>query len=166
MADKNYQELKEQSWIRELTSTEKAELQSFLSEHPELQSEWEGDVCLTELLEHESLVVPSSNFTSLVMKEVLRLDKARNRRPQSLWTHFITGRWIPRVSLAAVAALVLFLSVHQYQQNARAEMALSVDRMMKVVTVPQMEWLQDFEAINCLQVPPPSTDDGLMQALE
>jgi hypothetical protein len=166
MADKTYQEWKEQSWLRELTPSEKAELQAFLSQHPELQTEWDLEASLTEILYREPLVVPSTNFTALVMQQVRQGMLLKKRQPQSLWKHFLTGRWIPRVSLAAVAALVVFLSVHQYQHNARAEMALSVDRMMKVVTAPQMEWLQDFEAINRLQVPPPSTDDGLMQALE
>jgi anti-sigma factor RsiW len=164
MNDSAYQRLKEKSWHKKLDPAEDRALQAYLEAHPQARLEWEKETVLTDLLAGLPDAPLSSNFTARVVQAAGReQQRAEAVRRRLTWQSVI--RLLPRSAMALVVVGIGFLSFHQYQQNTRSQIARSVVAVSAVATLPRMEWLQDFEAINRLnQVTP--MDDELLALLK
>ena len=160
MNDSAYHRLQEASWRRKLGTAEKEQLQAHLNAHSEARQEWESDAGLTDLLNQLPNVPVSSNFTARVLQEINREQlKAGTLRRRVAWHHAI--RWFPRAALALVVAGAMFLSFRQYQLSTRSQIAHSVAAVSTMATLPRMEWLQNFDAINRLTQATPMDDELL-----
>src|SRR5437773_2038991 len=99
MNDSEFNELRETSWRRRLSTAEELQAQSYLAAHPQAQAEWEEDLALTRHLQELPDAPLSSNFISLVLQAV----DAENTAPERLsgfgWTGWIHRR-SARVALA------------------------------------------------------------------
>jgi len=104
-SDPRYHHLKEQSWHRNLTRAEEAELRVWLSTHPDAQPDFETDAALTRALEKLPDVRVSSNFTARVLQAIEVEERKKTREQQTgfrAWLHL--HRWLPR---AAATCLLL-----------------------------------------------------------
>lgn len=167
MNDPVYQELKELSWRRRLSPGEEAQLQLYLQHHPGVQNDWEVENALGRAFRQLPNVPVATNFTSRVLVAVETETRARSAtsgRARSSWWRRIG--WAPRTAAAAVTLFLTVISVRQYQITSRAEMAHSVARLSSVATLPPLQWLKDFDAINELRAVPSTDDDKLLTVLE
>src|SRR6266487_1470270 len=93
--DPLFNQLREQSWRRELTSSEDAALRDWLAKHPEAQGDWENEAALNEALRRLPDAPLSNNFTSQVLHAVQREQAAesrRSRRGRLVWWRRLAWR--------------------------------------------------------------------------
>jgi anti-sigma factor RsiW len=144
---------REATW-RKLSEAKAAELQAWLSAHPEAQAEWDTDVGLTDALTRLPDAPVASNFTARVLHAVEREGTAESQTPAlTLWQRW-QRRWKWALAGAAAVAVAGLLVVHQQQDARRAELANSVVKVSSVVSLPSPAILQDFEAIRALKTTP------------
>lgn len=162
--DPLYNRLRELSWQRKLTSAEEAQLRGWLAVHPEAQADWESDAGLSELLNRLPDAPLPTNFTARVVRIVEGDAAATSRWRGSLWTGWL--RWLPK---AAVAVIVLGAGLLSYQQARldyqRKDLAMSVEAVSEVASLPSPKILEDFDAIRAL-APAPAADDELLALLK
>ena len=72
MNDKRNERWRELSWRHSLPPAERERRRAWLADHPESRAEWEVEAGLTEALDRLPNVPVSSNFTSLVMRQIER----------------------------------------------------------------------------------------------
>jgi hypothetical protein len=162
MSEKEFEELMETRWRRELTSQERAALQIYFSTHPHAQVAWNQESGLSHLLEKLPDVPLSTNFTSLVMQAVER-EGMKTKQSASPVLHWLKFNWLSRAAVAGLIVCASLFSVQQYRAAKRTEIAQNVVAISTAATVPQ-EWLQNFDAINRLGQPP--VDNELLAALQ
>ena len=151
MYDKVYQQLKELSWRRRLSPGEQELLHSCLTTHPKAQQDWEQDRRLSQWLSELPNVPVSSNFTARVMQAARRApaEKARWYRRMRLPAWFAAG-WIPRYATGALLVGLALFSIHQHSQVVQKKMAYDLVKVSQVATLPEIEWMKDFETIDRL----------------
>lgn len=146
MNESEHNPLKEKSWRRKLTPAEAAELEAWLTDHPETRADWEAELRLSEAMSCLPDAPVSSNFTARVLKAIESEAAAESRRraPRRKWSlHFL----LPR---AAVAALVLSAGFLTYHEHTLVKHKTELARTIKIVaSVPPVrpEILQDFDTI-------------------
>lgn len=128
-----FQQILEQAWKRGADLSAAKNLPQ--AERDRLAEE----IALTKLLGERPRTPVSSNFTARVLNEVQRKQKSRRKR--SWWVK------LPRIALGfASIAVAIGISV-QYKSHKRAEEIAAVSSL---ATMPKMEWLRDYEAIDRL----------------
>ena len=165
-SDPRYNHLREQSWLRNLTRAEEAELRVWLSTHPDAQLDFEADAALTQSLEKLPDVPVSSNFTARVLRAVEREDAAKAREPRAGWRAWLhVHRWLPRV---AAACLVIGVGLASYGHHHHVKTVQRIGRSLESVSavraVPSPDILQDFEAVRAISRTGP--DEELLAALQ
>lgn len=176
MNESETRQWQELGWRRRLTTAEELRLQSLLVADPSAQSEWEEELALNDCLRQLSAAPVSSNFTAQVLATVERDQRRAAPRVVASATSRVlalfqsifspgSGAWGPRLTLAAVLLGVGLISFREHQLSQQTEMAVSVEKVTQVATLPKMEWLKDFEAINRLN-PRPVGDNDLLAVLD
>lgn len=163
MNDPAYQRLRELNWRRPLTEAEAAELQEYLSAHPEAKDEWESETELNQLLEQLPEAPPvASNFTARVLQTVEREVAARSRTTGwSAWLGSVR-RWLPQTAVACLTLGLGLFAYEQHQASARLAMARNVAELTRIVSASNPELLEDFEPIRRLSDPEPKADVELL----
>src|SRR5690348_7085217 len=145
--DPLFNQLREQSWRRELTPDEESILRDWLTKHPEAQADWENETALNEALRRLPDAPLSSNFTSRVLQGIEREQAAemrRSRRGRMVWWRRLAWRF----GLAGIIGAAGFFSLEQYYAaHLRAEVRQSIVAVSAVSSLPSAEVLEDFEAI-------------------
>src|SRR5881227_162817 len=101
--DPLYRRMLELSWRRKLSSSEEAELRSWLAKHPDSQADWEAETALNAGLSQLPDVPIPGNFTARVLQTVE--GERTSRRPKLLiW------RLLPRLGFAALAGTLGFVA--------------------------------------------------------
>ena len=165
MKDVRNEELVRLSFRRELTPEEESRLENYLAANPQARAQWEEDRALSRAVQSLPDVPVSSNFTARVLQAV-DLDnarEARERRSRSWLRSFV-----PRLSGAAVAALLVLFFVHNRNTVKREQIAKVLSEVstdLKGVSEPDVV-LQDFEVIKQLVRTPAPSDDELLIALQ
>lgn len=142
MNESDHNPLNEKSW-RKLTPAEAAELQAWLSKHPESEADWETELRLTEAIKQLPDVPVPSNFTARVLQAIERESAVRSqhRGPFRWWSLRLL---LPRGAAAAVVLGAGLLAYHEHTlTERRAELAQSV----KMVPALSPEILQNFDTI-------------------
>jgi hypothetical protein len=155
--DALHSKLREASWRRKLTDTERAELRA----HPEMQADLEMESRLSEALARLPDAPVPSNFTARVLQAVER-EEARPRATGWHWTWRVL---VPRLAFATAAVVVVGLAVHHYELNARRNaLATSVALLTEAQPLPSVEALKNFEAIQ--RMSQPHADEELLALLK
>ena len=157
-------QLREQSWRRELTPSEEAALRDWLEKHPEAQADWESEAALNEALRRLPDAPLSGNFTSRVLQAV-ELEQAaelrRSRRVRIVWWQ----RLVWRLGLAGIIGAAGFFSYEQiYAARLRAQVRQSVVAVSAVSSLPNADILENFEAIRLSAAP--AADEKLLSLLQ
>ena len=162
--DPLFNQLREQSWRRELTPGEEAALRDWLTKHPEAQADWENETALNEALGRLPDAPLSSNFTSRVLQSVQREQAAelrRSRRVRIGWWR----RLVWRLGLACAIGAAGFFSCEQYYAaHLRAQVKQSIVAVSAVSSLPSAEILENFEAIRLSGTP--AADEKLLSLLQ
>jgi anti-sigma factor RsiW len=165
--DRFFERWRETGWRRKLTPTEEEQLNEWLAEHPDAQSEWAAEANLNELLDALPNVPVASNFTARVVQAAQR-EAAIAQRKKHWWSDFTLGwrlRWLPK---AALASLVLGASLASYlyiQAEHRAEWAESLTTVAHLPSVPNPIVLKDFDAI-AQMTSTPAPDEELLKVMQ
>jgi len=167
MQEHEQNELWERSLRGQLTPGERAQLEAWLAVRPELRAEWEEEVALCQLVRRLPDVPVSSNFTALVMQAV-------DRQPQLTETTSTVGgffEWLRRhfAQVAASTAMVMLaggLVILQQRQASQQIVTNQMKELAKVVPVPSVDVLKDYEAIRRLSQVSAEPDMELLVALQ
>ncbi len=167
MNDPVYNEFLATAARRKLTVEEEARLQAHLAGRPEFQVAWEEEVGLNRLLEQLPAAPVSSNFTAQVLLALDRETRAPARSAiTGWWQRFGWLELTPRFALAGLVLGAGLLGYWQNQISHRAELAKDVYGVGGVASVPTVEMLKNFEAINRLNQAPQTADLELLAALK
>jgi hypothetical protein len=130
-------ELRESLWRRKLSDAERTELRT----RPELELE----ARLTDALAQMFNAPVPSNFTARVL-DAIELEEARSARSRG-W-HWNWRRLLPRVSVTAVVLVFAGLGLQYHEAELqRAEMIKSLSMVASAETVPDVDALNNFDAI-------------------
>lgn len=163
--DPIYNQLRELSWRRTLSTAEEAELRKWLAAHPEAQADWEAETGLNAALGRLPDVPVPGNFTARVLQAVEREAAAELRRSQSNWLTWLRLRWLPKAAFAAIVVGAGLLSYHQVQAAHRKKLAESVAAVSAVASLPSPDILKDFDAIQASNRTP-APDEQLLTVLQ
>jgi anti-sigma factor RsiW len=143
MSESDHNPLREKSWRRNLTPAEAAELQAWLSNHPEMRADWEAELHLTDAMSRIPDAPVPSNFTARVLQAVERESVAglQRRGPFRWWS---LRSLLPR---AAAATVVLVAGLLSYRQHTIAEHRTELAERVKIVSTLPPEVLQNFDTI-------------------
>ena len=146
---------------RRLTPAEAEALRRRLENRPRERARLAEELALNAAL--EALPTPSvpGNFAARVWADIER-DERASRRPAG-WLAWL-GDLRP-AQLVGFATLMLAVTGGwwQFQLHERSVLAANVAELAQ--TVPDVELLRDFEAIQALQTAPRNSDVDLMNAL-
>jgi len=158
--DPLYRRLLELSWRRKLSSSEEAELRSWLAKHPEAQADWEVEMALKAGLNQLPDAPVASNFTARVLQAVERENAGARGRPQlQIW------RLLPRLGFAVLAGTLGFVAYQQTIAARQAGYAQSVEAVSDISPALSPEILKDFEAIRAMNRMP-SPDEQLLNLMQ
>ncbi len=161
MKRSEYLELLETARRRRLTSAEEALLQSYLATNPEAQREWDEEQGLNQLLGQLDDVPMSSNFTARVLQAAQRESSpAPTTRRASWFESLLSFLHAHRIATATAVLVSALLLMQQYRHRERTRVVDSL------ANLPNIEALQDFEAIARLSQVRGSVDDDLLAALQ
>lgn len=174
MTDPVYQTLLETSWRRELTPDEQAQLEAWLSTHPENRAGWQADRALNGFLRQLPNAPLSSNFTAQVLRAA-QAEQARRAARSSVfaWWEDWGRLFLPKAAWAGVAVLLSVAAVQQVRYLNRNRLAHDLAMIPVGPELPPPEALQDFDAIklSSLAASPSGgaqlvSDEALFKALE
>jgi anti-sigma factor RsiW len=156
MTHRDLEWLMEAAWRRDLTPEESKQLRQLLADNRAAAELLAGDLSLGKTLRQLPPVPVSSNFTSLVLQELARQEKASNRRPGKLfWADW--RRWLPRLAIGgAVCSVIAMGTWHYHITSERTRLADSVQRVttMAFAAAPKgaldVQVLENFEVIRRL----------------
>jgi anti-sigma factor RsiW len=163
--DPIYNQLRELSWRRTLSASEEAELRKWLAAHPEAQADWEAETGLNAALGRLPDVPVPGNFTARVLQAVEREAATELRRSHGNWLTWLWLRWLPKAAFAAIAVGAGLLSYHQVQAAHRKKLVESVAAVSAVASLPSLDILKDFDAIQASN-PTPAPDEQLLTVLQ
>ena len=165
MATDPFEKARELNWRRKLNAAEEAQLQAWLSEHPDSLAAWETELALSEALARMPDAPVSSNFTSRVLRAA-ELDAAnleRARGSKILFRQFWL-RWVPGIAGAALVLGVGLISYHEIQESHRIQLVRSVSTL-EAASLPSPQVLEDFDAIHAMSKRP-MPDEELLRLLQ
>ena len=145
---------------RDLTDDEWAGLERWLSANPAERAEWEA---VDQLLAALPDAPVASNFTSLVLEQVRRVDAPAPSLGQAGWRKILAPQFRP-IQIAAAATLAMVIGGVGYQSHlnqSRAEMAEAVASIAEFTP----GFLSDYEAIEAITQAAP-VDEELWAALK
>ena len=126
---------------------------------PEIRSEWEREARLSEMLAKTPNFPVSSNFTARVMQEIEREDGRTARR------RFFSWNWralMPRLAITAAVLLCAGATFRQYELNRqRTQLAKNVVRIAESQSLPSVEVLDNFDAIQRMGQPAQADEELL-----
>lgn len=148
--DPVYQRLREIGWRRKLTEAEQEELRDWLAAHPEAAAEHEGESALNTVLVRLPDASVPTNFTTRILQAIERDEQQAAPRSRD-------RTWIWRVLVPRTAAAMLVLGVgafatHSYRVKQRTVIGDSLVTIATVPTMPSAEELEDFDAIQRLDM--------------
>ncbi len=166
--DSKYDDLLATRWTRELRQDEQAKLERLFAEEPAYRTRWEEDMTIVEGLDGLPDVPVSSNFTSLVMQSLARrvdgtVDHSSEAKSTPWWVGF---GFVPRLGVGFALVLAVFGSYLQYKKGDSTQLVESLALVTESETVPSLEELQHFEAIQMLAQVPVDVDWELITATE
>jgi hypothetical protein len=167
MKDPVENQIQELAWRQRLADAERAELQRFLTAHPEAKADWEVESQLTGLLGRlpEAPTV-ASNFTTRVMQAVERENAARNReRGAGGWRWLSLRVWLMRGAMACVVVGASCFAFYQHQLSERRIMAQDVAKLAEAYSATGALPTQDFDPICRLGDETPAKPDTELLAL-
>ena len=162
-----HNELWERSLRGQLTPGEKAQLDAWLAVRPELRAEWEEEVALCQMVRRLPDVPVSSNFTALVLQAVELEQYAEVPAQQAAgffgWLRQHFAQVAAATAMLMLAGGLMFLQQRQARQQAVTN---QMKELAKVVPVPSVAVLQDYEAIRRLSQVSAEPDMELLVALQ
>ena len=166
--DSAYDDLLATRWLRELQPDEQAKLEQLFASEPAYRTRWEEDMAIIEGLDGLPDVPVSSNFTSLVMQSLARrvdgtLADRSEAKTVRWWERF---GFVPRIGIGFALLLAVFGSFLQYKEGESTQLVESLALVTESETVPSLEELQHFEAIQMLAQVPVDVDWELITATE
>ena len=166
--DSKYDDLLATRWVREFTEDEQAALSALLDQDSVLRQRWEEDRIIVEGIDALPDVPVASNFTNQVMTQLARregkvVSSGQESAPVLWWQRF---GFVPRLGLGFALSLAVFGAFLQYKQGDSAKMLESLAVVTESETVPSLEELQHFEAIQMLAQVPMDVDWELITATE
>ncbi len=166
--DSKYDDLLATRWIRELRPDEQAALERLFAEQASYRAQWEEDVAIIEGVDRLPDIPVSTNFTSQVMQSLARRVDGASEKPSEEKTIRWWARlgFVPRLGVGFALVLAVFGSFLQYKQGDSSKMAESLVLVTESETVPSLEELQHFEAIQMLAQVPVDVDWELITATE
>lgn len=153
--DPLYHQLLDESWRRRLSPEEQRELLTWLAAHPELETEWESELKLSQAFANLPPAPVPSNFTARVLQEIQTLEKAAARaRTRARWWRLSNWGWAPRGAFAALLLGGTVLTYHHSRVVSRQRALSSVEVVSNVASRPSPDVLRDFDAIQALNAGP------------
>ena len=166
MNDPIYQQLLEINWQRKLTAAEEAQLQEYLTTHPEAKEDLLADRELTQLLDQLPEAPPvASNFTALVLQAVERENARNDREARIVPARWPFRRWLSWVVPASLVVCLGFLAFREHELSAKEAMARNVNELTSVVSASP-ELMTDFDPIFRLNDAPPKADTELLALMK
>ena len=163
-----YDELLAIRWLRPLNDDECRRLEVLFAAEEGLRRRWEEEMVVLEGVEGLPDVPLSSNFTHAVVSQV-----ASRMGESAVGTSApVAPSWLerlgllPRLGLGFALSLAVFGSFLQYQRGHSGRMVESLAAVTESDTVPSLEELQNFEAIQRLAQVPVEVDWELIAAVE
>jgi len=168
MNEMHYEELIRLSLRPVLTPEEEAQVEAFLSQHPEARADWEEERLLSRAIVSLPDVPVSNNFTSSVLQAVELAERQDQRRHGA---RPLLRLLLPRVGWVVATALVVFIVVHEQRVARRLEVVKGLVKDLPWVptdlaSISSPEVLQDFDAIRQLQQVSATSDEELLKALQ
>ena len=149
--------LRETVWRRKLTEAERAGLR----EQPETQAELELESRLTAGLARLPDAAVPSNFTARVLQAVERETVLRPRPTVWRWSWHVLA---PRLAVGVAVIGIAGLAYQRHEFNQRARLAQNVARLAGTQTMPSVEALKNFNAIQ--RMSQPHADEKLLALLQ
>ncbi len=151
----------------EITPGDRARLEAWLREHPQLRESCEADQALNTLLRRLPDAPVSNNFTAQVMAAVALENARRVRAGQGTvsWRS-VLRRLLPRIAVAGLVLGVAGISILEYRGHQRQALARAVAEVGAAASVVPVDALKDFEAIYRLGKVPVEVDEQLYSALQ
>ncbi|MBI3192351.1 MAG: hypothetical protein HYZ36_06770 [Pedosphaera parvula] len=167
MKGSEYMQLLETAWQRPLSEGEQARLEAYFAAHPEVREDWMLEAGLSRVL-HDLPDTPlASNFTAQVLRTVERDQAVTNRPAKAVsWRSWLSLGWRRIVTLGAAVGCAALMAYQYSRMSDRAELAQSVAKVTSVATMPSLEVLQDFEAINRLSQVSSGVDLDLLAGVQ
>jgi len=151
-------ELRERLWRGRLTDAERARAAG----RPEALAELELESRLNDALAQLPAAVVPSNFTARVLQAV---DREEARGIPRGW-HWLQAGWRPRMAVTAAVAVFAALSWQHHELNERRwAMAHSVAQVAASSSLPGVEALNNYEAIQRMSQAQ-SADEKLLALLQ
>ncbi len=147
---------REQVWRRKLTEAERAGL----STKPETRADWELESLLTEGLTRLPDAPVPSNFTGRVLQATER-EAMRTRASGWQWTWRVL---VPRLAVGVAVIGLAGLTYQRYEFDQRARLAQNVALVAQAQTMPSVEALKNFDAIQ--RMSQPRADEELLALLQ
>jgi anti-sigma factor RsiW len=174
MTDPVYQTLLETSWRRELNPGEQAQLQAWLSAHPEDRAAWQADRMLDGFLRQLPNAPLSSNFTAQLLRAAQAEQTRRAARSGVFaWWEDWGRSFLPKAAWAGLVVLLSIAAFQQFRYLNRNQLAHDLAMIPVGPELPPPEVLQDFDAIklSSLAASPSGgaqlvSDEALFKALE
>jgi hypothetical protein len=151
-------ELIEQARLRPLSQDKERRLKVLLEADLSRWPEREEDMALTRLLDKLPDAPLASNFSSRVMQTIGLEEQRTSPTPHRFRPQAWARNWFIRLGFGSTVALILVLGWNQTVQQERKQIAESVVTVSEVASVPSVEVLVDFEAIQSLGAVPPDED--------
>jgi len=166
--DFKYDDLLATRWIRELTDSEQARLEGLFASVPALRERWEEDIAVLDGVGALPDVHVSSNFTHQVMTSLARRvgEDVGVKAPVAEVTWMERLGFVPKLGMGLALVLAVFGSFLQYKEGDSAKLVESLAIVTESDTVPSVEELQHFEAIQMLAQVPMDVDWELIAATE
>ena len=166
--DFKYDDLLATRWIRELTDSEQARLEGLFASVPALRERWEEDIAVLDGVGALPDVHVSSNFTHQVMTSLARRvgEDVGVKAPVAEVTWMERLGFLPKLGMGLALVLAVFGSFLQYKEGDSAKLVESLAIVTESDTVPSVEELQHFEAIQMLAQVPMDVDWELIAATE
>ena len=166
-----YEELLAVRWVRELSEAERGRLERLFALEEAYRGRWDEDVELLQAVGALPDVPVASNFTSQVVNRLAKKmgpewEAAQGREVSagSGWLRRLG--WGPLLGFGAVAVVGLLVLVSQFAENRGTNMVESLAAVTEAGTVPSVEELRHFEAIQLLAQVPVDVDWELISASE
>ena len=155
MKNRSYQDWIDLHWQGSLTQEEAGQWETFLKENPDHNEDWEWDQQLLEGVHQMADITLSNNFTSRVIRSVEFWQPESNPVQQEERSDQGSGwlsKWwsLPGIRIAGTSAILLAgFWLWQWDPTAPS-MVESITTVTQAETVPTVEELENFDAINGL----------------